>query len=100
MAQQSEKTEQLPPPLCSGYMIKRRGPKIEDGLLSCEFHLMYAEGAPGPLVKEVLSMYRCLGLLARARAIVYPVKSVLPWHVAAAIKAHAALEATMRWKNS
>lgn len=84
-------------PLFSGYLLKRMGPRDEDGLLTCGVNLIYAQRPCEALLKEVLIMYGHLATLARIRGIVDPVKSVLPWHVAAAVKAHNALEATMRW---
>lgn len=87
-------------PLLSGYLVKRLGSRNEEGLLICGVHLIYAEEATETLLKEVLGMYRCLGLLARTRSIVDPVRSILPWHVAASTKALAVLEATMCWRHS
>ena len=88
---------ETPSPLSSGYLLKRLGTRDEDGLLTCGVNLIYAQRPYEALLKEVLMMYGHLATLARIRGIVDPVKSVLPWHVAAAVKAHAALEATMHW---
>ena len=44
-------------------------------------------------------MYSSLATLARIRGIVDPLKSLLPWHIAAASKAHTALELAMRWMD-
>lgn len=84
-------------PLCSGYLLKRLGARDEDGLLTCGVNLIYAQRPFEAVLKEVLEMYGRLATLARIRGIVDPVKSILPWHVAAAVKAHTALGATMRW---
>lgn len=84
-------------PLFSGYLLKRMGLRDDDGLLTCGIDLIYAQRPCEALLKEVLEMYGRLATLARIRGIVHPVKSVLPLHVAAAIKAHAALGATLRW---
>jgi len=83
--------------LCCGYLLKRMGPRDEDGLLTCGVNLIYAQRPCEALLKEVLVMYGHLATLARIRGIVDPVKSILPWHVAAANKAYVALGATMRW---
>lgn len=85
------------PSLVSGYLLKRMGARDEDGLLTCGVGLIYAQRPCEVLLKEVLIMYGHLAALARIRGIVDPVKSILPWHVAAVVKAHVALEATMRW---
>lgn len=84
-------------PLFSGYLFKRMGARDEDGLLTCGVNLLCAQRPCEDLLKEVLIMYGHLATLARIRGIVDPVKSILPWHVAAAVKAHVALGATMRW---
>ena len=90
-------TSDISSPLFSGYLIKRMGARNEDGFLTCGVKLIYAQRPCEALLQEVLVMYRCLATLARIRGIVDPIKSILPWHVAAAKKAHAALRATMRW---
>lgn len=81
----------------SGYLVKRAGPRDEDGLLPVGIDIMYPRKLPGSLLEEVLSMYRNLALLARVRRLVDPMKGVLPWHVAAARKAHEILTTTMRY---
>ena len=87
------------PPLHSGYLMKRMGPQNQDGLLTCEVCLLYAQRPCEALLKEVLQMYSSLATLARIRGIVDPLKSLLPWHIAAASKAHTALELAMRWMD-
>ncbi|KAI9844612.1 MAG: mediator of RNA polymerase II transcription subunit 13 [Sclerophora amabilis] len=47
------------------------------------------------IVGEVLGIYRRLGNLARWRETVDPVRGVMPWHIAAAVKAQQALTVLM-----
>lgn len=79
----------------AGYLIKRAGPRDEDGLLPMAVQVLHTLNPYRPLMKEVLAMYRDLATLARVRGITDPVTGVLPWHLAAADKAHAALNSTM-----
>ena len=83
--------------LISGNLIKRAGSRDEDGLLVLLVNIIHAQKPDRVLLKEVLSMYRGLGLLARVRGIVDPVSNMLPWHVAATRKAHKVVSSTMRW---
>jgi mediator of RNA polymerase II transcription subunit 13 len=90
------------PALASGYLIKRAGPRDEDGLTRVGIKLLHGQTGHRTVLKEVLGMYGGLALLARARAIGNAetrglAKGVLPYHVAAARKAHAAVSATMRY---
>lgn len=82
--------------VASGYLVKRAGPRDEDGLVRMQVNILHGQKSYRPLLKAVLGMYRNLGLLARVRGIVDPVKSVVPFHVAAARKAHVAISGTMR----
>ena len=84
-------------PMASGYLVKRAGPRDEDGLIPLGVNLFYGQKPYRAVLKEVLGMYRNLGTLARVRGIVDPVKSVLPLHVAAARKAWKGVSETMRY---
>ncbi|KAF6227881.1 hypothetical protein HO133_007609 [Letharia lupina] len=84
--------------MASGYLVKRAGPRDEDGLIPLGVNLIHGQKPYKAVLKEVLGMYRNLGTLARVRGVVDPVKSVLPLHVAAARKAWKALSETMRYK--
>lgn len=84
--------------LASGYLIKRAGPRDEDGLSPMGVNVVHGQKPYVALLKEVLGMFRNLGTLARVRGEVDPVKSVLPLHVAAARKAWRALSETMRYE--
>jgi len=85
------------PALVSGYLLKRCGPREEDGVMRIGVNVIRGQKPHRPLLKAVLGMYRNLGLLARIRGIVDPVKSMDPYHVAVARKAQATLTATMRY---
>ena len=88
---------ELNPALISGYLIKRGGTNSEDPPIVMEVNIVYSEVAGNPrifhesLLREILWYYRNLGLLARVRGVVDPVKDIRPWHVAAAEKAVKAL---------
>lgn len=88
------------PALDCGYLVKRSGPRDEDGLVRMGVNVVHGQTPHRPLLKAVLGWYRNLGLLARARGIADPVKSVMPCHVAATLKAHAAVVATMRYGDN
>ncbi|XWW98581.1 hypothetical protein V2A60_006581 [Cordyceps javanica] len=87
-------TTSIQPALISGYLIKRTGPKAEDVPSVMEVNLVYTEATARtyePLLREMLSYFRGLGTLARARGVVDRQTDVRPWHVAAAEKALRAL---------
>ncbi|OAQ99554.1 hypothetical protein LLEC1_01324 [Akanthomyces lecanii] len=87
-------TTSIHPALISGYLIKRTGPKADDVPAIMEVNLVYTEAASRtyePLLREMLSYFRGLGTLARARGVVDRETDVRPWHVAAAEKALRAL---------
>ncbi|EAA28365.2 hypothetical protein GE21DRAFT_9169 [Neurospora crassa] len=88
--------------LASGYLVKRGGPKLEDVPVTMEVNVIHCEGIniPQPhqyprvyeqLLREMLSHFRGLGTLARARGVVDRETDVRPWHVAVAEKAVRAL---------
>lgn len=85
------------PAVAYGYLIKRAGPRDENGLVRMGVGVIHGQSPQKPLLKAVLGWYRNLGLLARVRGISDPVKSLVPYHVAATNKAHAAVTATMRY---
>lgn len=90
----SEKSKSM----ASGYLVKRAGPRDEDGLIPLGVNLVHGQKPYKAVLKEVLGMYRNLGTLARVRGDVDPVRSVLPLHVAATRKAWKALSETMRYE--
>lgn len=89
-----KKTTVWCPALLSGQLIKRAGVRDEDGLVNLGVDILHAQQPSHALLKEVLTMYGCLGTLARIRGIVDPVKSVLPWHLATVKKSQVALQVT------
>ncbi|KOS17401.1 Mediator of RNA polymerase II transcription subunit 13 [Escovopsis weberi] len=82
------------PALISGYLVKRTGMRVEDAPVVMEVNMVHTDQVPRayePLLREMLSHFRGLGTLARARGVVDRETDVRPWHVAAAEKAVRAL---------
>ncbi|KAM0331494.1 hypothetical protein ACHAQA_003170 [Verticillium albo-atrum] len=80
--------------LISGYLVKRGGTKVEDPPVMMEVNIVHTDGNPRALealLREMLSYFRGLGTLARARGMVDRETDVRPWHVAAAEKGVRAL---------
>ncbi|GAB0131701.1 hypothetical protein EsDP_00000162 [Epichloe bromicola] len=80
----------LRPALVSGYLIKRTGARMEDAPVAMEVNLVHTDASPRayePLLREMLSYFRGLGTLSRARGVVARDTDVRPWHIAAAEKA-------------
>ncbi|KAL5877618.1 hypothetical protein ACKVWC_006770 [Pyricularia oryzae] len=80
---------ELNPTLVSGYLVKRGGTRVEDPPVVMEVNVMYTEGNPRmyeALLREMLTYFRGLGSLARARGMVDRDTDIRPWHVAAAEK--------------
>lgn len=87
-------TTEIRPALISGYLIKRTGPRAEDVPALMEVNVVYTEAVARtyePLLREMLSYFRGLSTLARARGVVDGESDVRPWHIAAAEKALRAL---------
>ncbi|KAI1175903.1 mediator complex subunit 13 C-terminal-domain-containing protein [Nemania sp. FL0916] len=79
----------LNPALISGYLVKRGGVRVEDPPVVMEVNIVHSEGNPRAyeaLLREMLTYYRGLGTLARARGMVDRDTDVRPWHIAAAEK--------------
>lgn len=90
----STSTLETHPAFISGYLVKRTGSKAEDAPVVMEVNLVHTEAgsrAYEPLLREMLSYFRSLGTLARARGVVETEADVRPWHIAAAEKAVRAL---------
>ena len=86
--------------LASGYLVKRTGPSVEDAPVAMEVNVILVDqnhvNSHNPrvcdlLLREMLTYFRGLGTLARARGVVDKETDVRPWHVAAAEKAVRAL---------
>ena len=95
-------TSRICQPVACMYLMKRSGPKDEDGMLRIAVNVVYGQAGHRAILKEVSSMYSGLALLARERAMregeaAKHVESMLPCHVIAARRGHAAVSATMRY---
>jgi mediator of RNA polymerase II transcription subunit 13 len=80
----------LSPALASGYLVKRGGPRQEDAPVAMEVNVVYSDNARAMydvLLREMLTYFRGLGTLARARGVVEREVDVRPWHVAVVEKA-------------
>lgn len=82
-----------------GFLVKRGGARDEDGLLPLEIKILNTQKPYKAFLKEVLEMYRNLAMLARVRGITDNRRGVLPLHVAAARKAHAAVSMGMPYRS-
>lgn len=95
----SQSREVLPsrPSLLSGFLLKRRGPRDEDGATQLGVHLVYTsvagdadegkrKAAREEMLRVVLGEFGGLVTLAGTRGCTDPVEDVVPWHVATAIK--------------
>ena len=80
--------------LATAYLIKRAGPRDENGLVRIALNFLHGHKF---VVKEVLSMYGGLALLARVRGLIDATRGLVPLHVVAARKAHEVVNATMRY---
>ncbi|KAK0629128.1 mediator complex subunit 13 C-terminal-domain-containing protein [Bombardia bombarda] len=81
---------EMNPAIASGYLIKRGGPRLEDAPVVMEVNIIHCDSNPRlieSLLREMLTYFRGLGTLARARGLVDKETDVRPWHVAAAEKA-------------
>lgn len=83
------------PVLGSGLLVKRGGPSRDDQPISMSVSIVHAAQYEDALLQEILGMYRGLGILARFMGVAAPARSVLPWHLAAAIKAQEGLSVLM-----
>ena len=92
----------LPSMLCQAqscaYLLKQAGEKEENGVLPLAVGVVDGGGTDGWLL-EVMRMYRNLAALARLRSITDSVRGILPLHVAATSKAHAALSTKTRYMD-
>ncbi|KAI0419346.1 mediator complex subunit 13 C-terminal-domain-containing protein [Xylaria grammica] len=92
--QSSASLTDLNPALVSGYLVKRGGIRMEDPPIVMEVNIVHSEGNPRAyetLLREMLTYYRGLGTLARARGMVDKDTDIRPWHIAAAEKGARAL---------
>ncbi|ORY61357.1 mediator complex subunit 13 C-terminal-domain-containing protein [Pseudomassariella vexata] len=90
----SNSLTELNPAIASGYLVKRSGTRVEDPPVVMEVNIVHSEGNPRAyetLLREMLTYFRGLGTLARARGMVEKEVDVRPWHIAAAEKGVRAL---------
>ncbi|EXJ93018.1 hypothetical protein A1O3_01574 [Capronia epimyces CBS 606.96] len=89
---QSTNMVDLHPALATGLLIKRRGPKIEDGCIAIEVSLIRSsapatatstESSNDELLEELIAQYRGLVTLAVTRGCIDPLIECVPWHIAA-----------------
>ncbi|OAP62089.1 hypothetical protein AYL99_04292 [Fonsecaea erecta] len=92
---QARSLVQLRPSQVTGYLIKRRGTKWEDGYSMIEFSLVTStihisntssETSPDELLEDLIKQYRGLVTLGATRGCVDPNSECLPWHIATAIR--------------
>ena len=90
------------PVLACTYLMKRAGPRDEDGVLRIAIDIIHGPTGQKAILKEISTMYSGLALLARARAMrdgeaTKHVESILPCHLIAARRGHVAVSTTMRY---
>ncbi|KIW29601.1 uncharacterized protein PV07_05407 [Cladophialophora immunda] len=86
---------EIRPSQVTGYLMKRRGTKWEDGYNLIEFSLVTStipisntssEMSPDELLEDLIKQYRALVTLGATRGCVDPNSECLPWHLATAIR--------------
>ncbi|KAK5321287.1 hypothetical protein LTR93_006530 [Exophiala xenobiotica] len=101
---QSTNMVELRPALATGVLLKRRGPKLEDGCISIEVSLIYlpsqaadglGEATPDELLEDVIKQYRGLLSLGVTRGCIDPSNECIPWHIATAVRGSKALGQVM-----
>ncbi|ETS77760.1 hypothetical protein PFICI_09822 [Pestalotiopsis fici W106-1] len=78
---------ELSPAIVSGYLLKKGGSRLEDPPTVMEVNIVHNEGNPRAyetLLREMLTYFRGLGTLARARGMTNRETDIRPWHIAAA----------------
>ena len=90
------------PALACTYLMKRTGPRDEDGVLRIAVNIVLGQAGHRAILKEVSAMYSGLSLLGRVKAMrggeaAKHVESMLPCHIIAARRGHQAVSATMRY---
>ncbi|EXJ53947.1 hypothetical protein A1O7_09284 [Cladophialophora yegresii CBS 114405] len=101
---QSRSMTELRPSQVTGFLMKRRGPRGEDGYNMIEISLLKSitqtsnkpnEVMPDDLLDDVIRQYRGLVTLGASRGCVDPSRECLPWHIATAIRGARILEQAM-----
>ncbi|KAK6080623.1 Mediator of RNA polymerase II transcription subunit 13 [Seiridium cupressi] len=78
---------ELNPAFVSGYLVKKGGSRVDDPPAVMEVNVVHNECNPRAyetLLREMLTYFRGLGTLARARGMTDKETDVRPWHIAAA----------------
>jgi mediator of RNA polymerase II transcription subunit 13 len=103
-ANQSRSMTELSPSQITGFLLKRRGPRGEDGYNMIEISLIRSitqttnkpnEITADELLEDVIKQYRGLVTLGASRGCVDPNRECLPWHIATAIRSARILEQAM-----
>ena len=81
----------------SAYLLKQASAREEHGVLPLAVRIISGGDKDGSL-REVLEMYHKLASLARIRGITDHGSGILPYHVAIASRAHAALKNRMQYQ--
>ncbi|CAG8942634.1 unnamed protein product [Penicillium salamii] len=81
---------ELRPALSSGYLLRRKGATDGEGAFAMAVNLIHSP-RPVPshdnVLKKVLSMYRDMSSLARAKGTCSVQNNTLPWHIVTALRA-------------
>ena len=86
---------ELRPSQVTGFLMKRKGAKSEDGYSMIEISLIKStllisqkdsKTSADELLEDVIAQYRGLVTLGATRGCVDPHRECLPWHIATAIK--------------
>lgn len=81
---------ELRPALASGYLLRRKGTSDSEGVFSLTVNLLFSQRpavSHESVLGDILSMYRDLWCLARARGLRSVQGNTLPWHIATALRA-------------
>lgn len=101
---QSKNMGLLLPAQITGLLVKRRGPKLEDGhlvteisLLDCSVHVTEPTKEPplDDLLEDVIKQYRGLLTLGVTRGCIDPLSECVPWHIATVVRGCRALGTVM-----
>jgi len=109
---QTQNMIEVRPAMASGLLVKRAGPKDEDGVITFGVHLINtsssttaapagtansgsADGGAEELLEDIINDFRGLVTLAATRGCIDGARECVPWHVATAVKACRVLDQVM-----
>ncbi len=101
---QSRNMTELRPSQVTAFLLKRRGPKGDDGYIMIEVSLVKStahmsiksnENTADDLLEDLIRQYRGLVILGASRGCIDPNRECLPWHLATAIRSARVLEQAM-----